>query len=99
MRYCESPRRFHGNPPKMRAKSISSATQMAAERKAHDIRWAQVDFEISRAAVSQSGDPWRVAGDERSESQTHVAGKIDRNAASAIQPSMGNPFTGIFSSQ
>src|ERR1041385_4794817 len=101
MRYCESPSRFQGKPPKMRAKIISNATHVVAARKAQDILWAQVDVEISRAAVSQSGASAtlrRAEGNEPSESQTHVAGNSDRNAASAIQPTMGNPVTGMFRS-
>src|SRR5690348_4124277 len=100
MVYCESPSRFQGNPPKMCAKIISSVTQIAAERSVQEIRSVQLSAETSRRASAQffpGADGLRP--EIRSESQTQVAGKIARNAASAIQPRMGKPVTGMLSSQ
>src|SRR5438128_2584930 len=101
-RYCETPSRSQGKPEKMRATSISNATQRAAPRSAQTIRSAQfpertpVEPAIGNRSfladpISSFGVPEPVFGRTlRAErSQTHVAGNKARNALKDNQPAAG----------
>src|SRR5579884_1560667 len=94
--YCELPSRFQGKPPKMRACTISNATQSAAPDNVQMMR-AVHGTEINCAArfsiVLAGPFPSNFAGKNFQHNQTQVAMPRARKALNATHPRMGNQAT------
>src|SRR5207302_7014957 len=100
MRYCEAPRKFHGNPDRKRATIISSATQSAAQRSAHHARCHLFVVKNAPTADHQLCSPPHFFVEiNLQQSQTQVAGYSARYALSASQPTIAPAGKGTNRSQ
>src|SRR5438067_1897236 len=100
MRYCETPRRFHGKPDRKRLTTISSATQAAAQRSVHHVRCHQFVVMNSFVAAPQACSAQNLfPGNNLQQSQTQAARYKARYALSATQPTTAPAGNGMNSSQ
>src|SRR5579884_1550531 len=83
----ETAMKFHGKPPSNRARSVSSATQIAAPLNDHTRR------------PDQEPGRWKFDFSMSSVSQVHTAGNNARYALKASQPRTLNTGAGMSSSQ
>src|SRR2546430_16873019 len=100
MRYCETPRKFHGKPDRKRATTMSSATQSPAQRIIQHERCHQFFVKNSPTADHQV---WAATNffpeNSLQQSQTHTAGYNARVALQAHQPTIAPAGNGMNNSQ
>src|SRR5205809_6463316 len=100
MRYCETARRFQGKPDRKRLTTISSATQAAAQRRAHHVRCHQFVLRNSFVAAPQACSAQNLLpGNNLQQSQTQAARYKARYALSASQPATAPAGKGMNNSQ
>src|SRR2546426_4472899 len=100
MRYCETPRKFHGKPDRKRATTMSSATQSPAQR---IIQHERCQLSVVKNSPTAGHQVWAATNffpeNNLQQSQTQVAGYSARYALSASQPTIAPAGKGTNRSQ